>query len=150
MQCLEWQIPIDEEKLCKALLQYHDTPSARDGLSPAQKLFGRPMQDTILAHYKSFNPAWQHKAVEKVEHTQQEAANYYNRMSHPLPEIQEGSQIALQDPRTKLWDVYGVVIRVGQHRQYVIKTESGQVLTRNCKFLCQHMSLLVQPTSRVT
>jgi len=35
---------LDEDKLCKALLQYHThTPSSRDGLSPAQKLFGYPI-----------------------------------------------------------------------------------------------------------
>jgi len=45
---------LDDEKLCKALLQYHNTPSAHDGLSPAQKLFGHPVQDTLSAHSRSF------------------------------------------------------------------------------------------------
>ena len=43
---------LDEDKLCKALLQYRNTPSARDGLSPAQKLFGHPMQ----IHYQLIFP----------------------------------------------------------------------------------------------
>ena len=40
---MEWKI-LDDEKLCKAFLQYWNTSSARDGLSPAQKLFGHPVQ----------------------------------------------------------------------------------------------------------
>ena len=31
---------LNEEKLCKALLQYRNTPSQKDGLSPGQKLYG--------------------------------------------------------------------------------------------------------------
>ena len=34
----------------KALLQYRNTPSRRDRLSPAQKLYGHPVQDTLPAH----------------------------------------------------------------------------------------------------
>ena len=37
---------LDHDKLCRALLQYRNTPSRKDGLSPAQKLFGHPVQDT--------------------------------------------------------------------------------------------------------
>ncbi len=33
---------LDESKLARVLLQYRNTPSRRDGRSPAQKLFGRP------------------------------------------------------------------------------------------------------------
>ena len=31
---------LDEDKLTRALLQYRNTPSRKDGLSPAQKLYG--------------------------------------------------------------------------------------------------------------
>jgi len=41
---------LDKDKLCCALLQYRNTPSHKDTLSPAQKLYGRPAQDTIPAH----------------------------------------------------------------------------------------------------
>ena len=34
---------VDEAVLARALLQYRNTPSRRDGLSSAQKLFGRPV-----------------------------------------------------------------------------------------------------------
>jgi len=94
---------LEGDRLCKALLQYRNTPSLRDGLSPAQKLFGHPLQDTILAHPKSFDPQWQpdrKEAAKKAEKTQESAATYYNRTAKPLPEINIGSHVALQDPRT--------------------------------------------------
>ncbi len=33
---------LNEDKSCRALLQYRNTPSCKDSLSPAQKLYGRP------------------------------------------------------------------------------------------------------------
>ena len=50
---------LNENKLCRAILQYRNTPSHRDGLSPAQKLYGRPIQDTLPAHCHSFALEWQ-------------------------------------------------------------------------------------------
>lgn len=45
--CAAWNgRQLDEDMLCRALLQYHNTPSRKDGFSPAQKLYGRPVQDT--------------------------------------------------------------------------------------------------------
>ena len=122
----------------------------RDRLSPAQKLFGHPVQDTLPAHPKSFDPQWQtnlDRAAERAECTQRAVEHCYNRQAHSLPDIHVGSQVALQDPRTRLWDTYGVVIRMGQHHQYIVKTESGQVLTRNHRFLWRRVSLPAQPQS---
>ena len=47
---------IDEDKLARALLQYRNTPTKRDGASPARKLFGHPVQDTIPVHKRAFSP----------------------------------------------------------------------------------------------
>ena len=137
-------------KLCKALLQYCNTPSLRDKLSPAQKLFSHPLQDTIPAHPKSFDPQWQpdrNEAAKKAERTQQTAATYYHRTAKPLPEINIGSQISLQDPRTTFWDICGTVIGITSHRKYVIKAISGQTLTRNRRFIKQRVPLFGQPES---
>ena len=41
---------INWDKLSRALLQYRNTPCQKDGFSPAQKLFGHPVQDTLPAH----------------------------------------------------------------------------------------------------
>ena len=49
---------LNEDKLTRSLLQYRNTPSRRDGVSPAQKLFGHPIQDTLPAHRRAFSAEW--------------------------------------------------------------------------------------------
>ena len=147
---------LEGDKLCKALLQYRNTPSLRDELCPAQKLFGHPLQDTIPAHPKCFDPQWQPdrlEAAKRAERTQQSAATYYD--PHTTTGLQSlcqrstyvGSHVPLQDLRTKIWDMYGTVIGAGPHRKYEIKIVSGQILTRNCKFIKRRVPLLGQPES---
>jgi len=41
------------KKNYRALLQYYNTPSRKDGLSPAQKLFGNPVQDILVPSSQS-------------------------------------------------------------------------------------------------
>ena len=143
---------LDDDKLCMALLQYRNTPSSRDGLSPAQKLFGHPMQDMLPAHSRSFAPEWQHSTEDtekKAINTEQAAKRYYDRTVHPLSDIQQGSQVVLQNPTTKLWDMYGVVISVEPHRRYRVRIKSGKVLIRNRRFLRRRTPVL-NPQHRVT
>jgi len=76
---------VDQDHLCRALLQYRNTPSHKDSLSPAQKLYGHPVQDTLPAHRCSFAPEWQQKFQEVDvlrEHNLQKAENYYNSHAH--------------------------------------------------------------------
>ena len=83
------------------LLQYRNTPSPKDGLSPAQKLYGHPIQDSLPAHRSSFLQVWQRKAEvaeKQVEATQQSSAKYYNQHAHPLTEIGILSNVAIQTP----------------------------------------------------
>ena len=51
------------------------------------------------------------------------------------PMITVGSNVAIQNPRTKLWDTYGVVRDIGPQRQYHIRTKEGRMLTRNRRFI---------------
>lgn len=124
----------------------------RDGLSPAQKLFGHPMQDTLPAHPRSFSQEWQ-QTKEETEHkviaTQQNTRNYYDKTAHPLSDIQQGSHVVLQNPRTKLWDTYGVVVSVDQHRKYHIKIKSGKVVIRNRRFLRRRVPALNSRTEPI-
>ena len=129
---------LEEEMLCRALLQYRNTPSVKDGVSPAQKLYGHPIQDIIPAHDRSFDMTWQSNAEEaedKAEAALEKATRYYNQNAHPFPDIREGTHVAIQDPRTKMWNTYGMVTYVGPHRKYYIKTKTGRVLVRNRRFI---------------
>ena len=149
---------LNHDKFCWALLQYRNTPSHRDGLSPAQKLYGRPVQDILPAHHRSFSREWHQKAasVEQQEEQLFKTEHYYNQHAHALPEIQVGSNVAIHNSKTKLWATYGVVTYVGPHRRYYVKTKSGRVLMRNRCFLRRHIpasipaSIQCQLTSYVT
>ncbi len=144
--CTSWMRNcLDDGKLAQALLQYRNTPSQRDGLSPAQKLFGRPVQDTLPGHNRDFKLEWQRSAEEADQialHHKEKVESYYNRHARHLPEIYVGSKVAIQNSITKLWDIYGVVTDIGPHRRYYIKTTSGRVLVHNSRFLHRHIPVI--------
>ena len=140
---------LDDDKFCRALLQYRNTPSRKDGISPAQKLYGHPVQDILPAHHHSFLQEWQQKSQEveeQAKQTLQSSETFYNTHAHPLPDIHIGSNVAIQNPKSKLWDIYGIVTDIGPHRKYYVKTSSGGVLVRNHRFLCRRIPLFI-PTS---
>ena len=129
---------LNDNRLCRALLQYRNTPSRKDGLSPAQKLYGHPVQDTLPAHRRSFSPEWQRSSLEadqQATYTLHQAETFYNTHAHPLTDIRIGSTVALQNQQTKLWDIYGKVVTIGPHRRYHVRTQSGRILVRNRRFL---------------
>ena len=137
---------LNEDKLARALLQYRNTPSRKDGSSPAQKLFGKPIQDTLPAHRRTFSSEWQRS----MEDTKKMASNNrgkakvsYNYHAHELPKIHIGSNVAIQNGETKRWDIYGIVTDIGRHRRYYIKTPSGRVLVRNRRFLRRRVPLSI-------
>ena len=90
--------------MCRALLQYRNTPSRKDGLSPPHKLYGQPVQDTLPAHHKAFSKEWQ-RSIEEAEHTaatnKKVAESYYYTHTHNLHEIRIGSNVVIQNPVTK-------------------------------------------------
>ena len=120
--------------VARALLQYWNTPSRRDGLSPAQKLFGRPVQDILQAHRRVFATEWQHSVDDAEEQAHEYVEQHYNRHAWPLTDFCVGSNVALQNPVTKRWDIYGVISDIGQRRQYYIKTAGGTVFIHNAAF----------------
>ena len=119
---------LNDNRLCRALLQYHNTPSRQDGLSPAQKLYGHPIQDTLPAHCRSFSPEWQRslqEANQQASYMLHQSETFYNTHAHTLTDIKIGSTVALQNQQTKLWDIYGKVVAIGPHRRYHVRTQSG-------------------------
>ena len=139
---------MDQGKLARGLLQYRNTPSRRDGTSPAQKLFGKPIQDTLPAHHFVFNQPSQKCSKDTFDDTSTSSnQQYYNRRAHPLPEIHIGTNVAIQNPLTKQWDIYGVVTHIGPYRQYHVKLINGRVLVRNRRFIrCRVPAIPFRPS----
>ena len=147
---------LNEDQLTCAILQYRNTPSRKDGLSPAQKLFGQPIQDTLPAHRRAFSREWQqsNKDTEKIaSESQQRVELYYNLHARTLPEIHIGSNVAIQNRDAKCWDIYGKVTHIDLHHRYYIKTSSGRVLVRNRRFIRRKAPLSIptvhQPMQRL-
>ena len=51
-------------------------------------------------------------AEKQAVKTLQQAESYYNSHAHRLPDLQNGSMVALQNSLTKLWDIYGTLARI--------------------------------------
>ena len=135
----------------QALLQYRNTPSRKDGLSPAMKLFSKPIQDTLPAHRRAFSEQWQRSTAEaekRAINTEQEVEKYYNQHSHTLPDIHIGSNVAIQHKDTKRWEIYGIVTDIGPNRRYHVKTQSGQILVRNRRFLRRRVPVSIPGNNR--
>ena len=128
---------IDMDKWTRGILQYRNTPKI-NGKSPAQTLFGHPVQDMIPAHRRSFASQWQ-KAADEAEksavHNKNKVIRKYNENAQDLPRLQIGNKVAIQNHKTKLWDIYGTIVDIGHHRKYFIKLQSGRVLTRNRRYI---------------
>ena len=92
-----------------------NTPSRKDALSPAQKLFGHPVQDILPAHHRTFLPEWQ-RPIATTEQQRcdnwESSTAYYNQHTHPLSDITVGSPVAIQNPKTKVWDIYGIITEI--------------------------------------
>ena len=88
--------------------------------SPAQKLYGHPVQDSLPAH-RYFAPEWQGPV--NNGHTSkvlQKAESFYNQHAHPLPDLALGAHVAVQKSVSKARDINGVVTAVNPHCRYLI------------------------------
>ena len=149
-----WNVrALDENKLARALLQYRNTPTQMDGASPAQKLYGHPIQDTIPVHNRAFAPEWQKRldCIDQKRNASIESSKtYYDVHSRKLPDLLVGTQVAVQNAETGQWDVYGVVFHIDRFRKYLVKTKCGRILERNRRFLKKRNIILpIEETTQI-
>ena len=82
-------------------------------------------------------PKMAESAEQHASNTSMASEKYYNQHAHTLPDIQVGSNFAIYNTETKLWDIYGTVTHITPHRRYYVKTSCGRILIRNRRFfLC--------------
>ena len=124
---------LDVDAFQRGLLEWRNTPRS-DGISPAQKLYGRPLSSFVLAHHRSFSSEWQTLA-DDTDAAPPSAPAQFDVSARPLSELRIGTHVDVQDPRSKLWCKRGVIVGVGRHRDYYVKLTSGRVYWRNRRFL---------------
>ena len=107
---------LDVDSFQRGLLEWRNTPG-RSGRSPAQMLFGRPLDSFVLARRSEFSTDWRDRFTVLDRGRDSDAVTIqYNRTAHPLPRLQPGTHVDLQDPSTKLWQQHGVIVSAGRHR----------------------------------
>ena len=125
------------EEFIRARLEFTNAPRP-GGLSPAQLLFGRSLRSCLPAHTSTFAPVWQcemEKCDRRAAARAQSAKASYDAHSRPLPPLQTGNHVRIQDTVSKRWDRVGVVVEVRHPRDYCIRLPSGRLLWRNRRFL---------------
>ncbi|XP_064100911.1 uncharacterized protein K02A2.6-like [Macrobrachium nipponense] len=128
---------IDCEDFDRGLLELRNTPN-QSGRSPAQVLYGHPLRTCVPAHPQSFTEDWQEKAHDCDHRAAARAAQVqrnYDAHARPLPRLNVGQHVRLQDPTSHRWDTVGIVMGGARSREYEIRLPSGRVLRRNRRFL---------------
>jgi len=122
-----------------AILEYRNTPR-KDGLSPAERIFGRPMRTRVCAHpnlYQASNIQYAiEKADEKARIIRENVEQKYNKGTRKLKELKIGDMVRIQHHVTKKWDMIAKIKSVDQRkRSYLLETDSGRIYWRNRRFL---------------
>ncbi len=128
--------------MCKAfwtaLLEYRNTPK-KDGLSPAQRLFQRPMRTRLPSHPQVFKPILQREirlADKKALQLRAKAKAQYDQGSRKLKELKVGDIVRVQHCASKKWDLIAEVMVIKPRgRSYLVKSETGKIYWRNRRFL---------------
>ena len=119
-----------------ALMRHRSTPSSNDNKSPYEKLLNQPMQ-TMLPDLRNIKQkSTQHtdlpaklnpKFVERQKF-------YHDRSAKELAEIPTCSTVKIHNGKN--WPTKAKVIEKARSpRSYVVETEAGQTLRRNCRDL---------------
>ncbi len=122
----------------QAMLEYRNTPR-KDGLSPAQRVFGRPMRTKLPSHPLALERTAQHeikKADRRAANLRQKAKERYDSGAKELPELQVGDIVRVQHHVTKKWDLIAEVVEIKPRgRSYLVRSESGKLYWRNRRYL---------------
>ena len=127
---------LNSEAFLRGLLELRNTPDAT-GLSPAEIVFGHQLRSIVPAYRSAFHSRWSTVAESRERQATIDASTkaYYDVNSRSLRPLQIGHSVRVQDSSTKLWNRVGVIVGIGQHRDYRVKTASGAVMWRNRRFL---------------
>ena len=129
-------IDITSEQFQKALLEYRNTPRVNN-YSPNEIVFGRNLRSFIPTHSDAFDTKWNKDEMDlKNSERDKKIREHYDLTAKPLPQLDPGQKIFVQNQTTKRWDKHAIVISTGSRsRSYKIKFPDGRILWRNRRFL---------------
>ncbi len=119
------------------LLELRNTPRA-GGKSPAEIVYGHPMRTTVPMHHDAFDKKWlidMNTHDRRTASRQKQATEAYNMHTRKLPHLSVGQHVRIRDHMTKEWDMTGIVMSRGQHRDYRVRLPSGRTYWRNRRLL---------------
>ncbi|QQP56466.1 Transposon Tf2-6 polyprotein [Caligus rogercresseyi] len=129
---------VRSSKFFKALLTYRNTPRS-DGLSPAERLYGRPARTSLPAHPVVYNRTDRDRVIKadrKAVSFRAKAKAAYDVGSKELSELKVGDIVRVQHGLTKKWNLIAEVLEIRPRgRSYLVKTESGRLYWRNRRYL---------------
>lgn len=141
---------IDNDKICRAILQHRNTPLPDIGASPAQLLLHRQLRDFIPSQPSLLKPhkTWIDAAKQReaaVAQRNLKLKERYNATAHSLNDLRIGDKVALQN-KHKRWVNTGRVVEALPHRQYKVRMDgSGRITLRNRRFLRKVHPSIVLP-----
>ena len=127
----------DSDEVQQGLLELRNSPKA-DGLSPAVRLFGKPIRSGMPINWKQYDQKWQdrfQKADEAKVKINSRTRTYYDRKAKQLPRFKVGDEVLVQDTDTKHWTTPARILSSLGQRRYQLLFPSGRVLWRNRVFL---------------
>jgi hypothetical protein len=127
---------LDAEEFKHGLLKFRNTPR-ENGLSPAQMVFGHQLRSIVPAHRSAYATCLNSimEARDRQAAINADSKTRYDLRSRALESLPIGTNVRVQDPKSKLWSHVGVVVAIGRYRAYRVKFASGSVLWRNRRFL---------------
>ena len=145
--------------ITRALLEYRNTPDRDIGLSPAELLYGRnlndflphkpdklsrPCHELLSENWKSI-AEWRENALARRG---VKIKDKLNEHSKDLPPLSVGDSVLIQNQlgnHPKRWEKRGTVVEVLPHRQYRVRVDGSRRITlRNRQFLKQYKPLIVE------
>ena len=130
---------LDTDEVVKALLLHRNPPVADMGLSPAELLFGRPINDH-LPRPTQYRQQWQTHAQIRENAAHKRYNSYITRQqTNPLQPLKVGDSVAIQNQTGNhplKWQKTGTIAEALPHKQYTVVVDGSRKATlRNRKFL---------------
>jgi transposase InsO family protein len=118
-----------------ALMEYRNTPQQSIGMSPAERLLGRPTRTllpVITAALKP-KPTDAEAVKEKIEHKQAIQKRSFDKHAKKLAPLEEGMMVYVdlkKQHSPQKW-TKGKVVKKHSFNSYIVETDNGQQVRRN-------------------